>query len=517
MNARRTLATLALAATAAACGSKSSGPCDVAAQAGCEAGLVCEPVVGGSPACFDPVVVTGRVYDLAAGSGLADARVVAVDVDGAPASRIGTSAPAAAPVPGAYALALPSARNADGSPAAASFTLRADRPGYETFPSGLRQALPISTTAAVHGTGRWTISTPQTDLGLSPLAAAPAGQIAGALTLPASGAGVLLVAEETTSHAGLTAVPGSDGAFAFFNVPDGTYEVRAFAQGVNYAPATVVITGGVPAPTTLALAAAGAPTATVSGSVNFVSGRAWDLTSVLLVVASTFDPVRVRGATPAGLKAGGVASTWTIAGIPDGHYRVLAGFETDYVVRDPSDIGGTAVLEFQVVGGAPRLMDGVTSASSLEAFKITGAVRLTAPLRDASGACTSIPAVSLPADPAGLIPGACVEADAAPAFGWEGFSSQDFYEVRVLDELGAVAWHARIVKGATGTVYGAATGTAGVEATLSAPAALVAGRTYQVKVAARNDPKTPGGVEETLSVSEDLLGVFTYQPPPPPP
>jgi hypothetical protein len=31
-------------------------------------------------------------------------------------------------------------------------------------------------------------------------------------------------------------------------------------------------------------------------------------------------------------------------------------------------------------------------------------------------------------------------------------------------------------------------------------------------VAARNDPKTPGGSEETLATSEDLLGVFTYLP-----
>lgn len=516
MRALRHLALLA-AVAAAACGSKKSDPCDVAAQAGCEAGLVCEEVAGGLPACFDPVYVTGLVYDLATGAGLGGARVVALDVDGAPASRIGTSAADTDPTPGAYALAIPVTRGADGAPVASSFTLRADRPGYESFPSGLRVALPIGTTAAVHGPGRWTIASTQTDVGLAALPAAPAGQIAGVVALPASGAGVLLVAEETTSHAGLTAVPGSDGAFSIFNVADGTYELRAFAPGVNYPAATVTVSGGVATPAAVALAVGPTAPATVSGSVNFVSGRAWDLTSVLLVVASTYDPARARGVAPPGLRASGVSSTWTIGGIPDGHYRVLAGFETDYVVRDPSDIGGTAVLEFQVVDGVPRLMDGTTSAASLAAFKITGAVRLTAPLRGPDGACTSVAAAALPADPAGLLPGACSSPSATPAFGWEGFSSQDFYEVTVIDDQGALAWRARVAKGATGTFYGAAPGTSGVEATLAAPAALVAGRTYQVKVAAKNDPKTPGGAEETLSASEDLLGVFTYQPPPPPP
>lgn len=514
MTPRRHLALLALALAAAtvACDSKKPGPCDPAAQSGCDAGLVCEEVVGGQPGCFDPVVVSGRVYDLATDAGLPGASVVALDVDGAPASRIGLSAPATEPLPGAYALVLPLPRLAGGAPAPASFTLRADRQGYATFPSGLRTALPVSTSAAVHADGRWTIATSQTGIGLSALPPATTGQIAGTVAMPASGQGVLLVAEETTSRASLTALPGRDGAFTVFNVPDGTYEVRAYAPGVNIGPATVTVTAGVATPATIALAANATPTATVSGSVSFVAGAKWDATSVLLVVASTFDPARVRGMAPPGLRASGVSSAWSIAGIPDGHYRVLAGFETDYVVRDPSSIGGAAVLEFRVANGLPRLMDGTTSAATLDQFKITGAVRLTSPLKGADGACTAIAEELLPADPAGLLPGPCAMTTTTPAFGWAGYSSQDFYEITVIDELGAVAWGARVAKGAIGTVYGAAAGGSGVEAVLSPPAALVAGRTYQLRVAAKNDPKTIGGPEETLSTSEDLLGVFTYAP-----
>lgn len=509
----RPFALLVLSA-AAACGSSGGSPCDPIAQAGCDATQVCAPVSGGSPACFDPVYVSGRVYDLATGAGLGGARVVALDVDGAPASRIGTSAPATDPVPGAYALPVPMTRNGDGSPVAASFTLRADRAGYETFPSGLRVALPVSTAGAVHAGGRWTISTGQTNLGLAALAAAPAGRIDGTVALPASGAGVLLVAEETTTHAGLTAVPGSDGAFSIFNVPDGTYEVRAFAQGVNFAPVTVTVTGGAAAPASAALAATAGATATVSGSVAFVSATSWPTTSVLLVVASTFDEARARGVAPPGLKAAGVANAadWSIAGVPDGHYRVLAGFETDYLVRDPSDTGGTAVLDFSVEGGLVKV--GGATVTTLEGFKITGAIRLTAPLKAADGTCTSIAAAALPADPAGLFPGACTLASATPVLSWQRYPGTDHYLVTVIDEEGTVAWRASVDKAATddetSTTYGAGVGTAGVVSVDVAPQALVDGRTYQVKVTS----VPVGGVP--LSYSEDLLGVFTYVAPPPP-
>ena len=44
--------------------SDESGPCDPNADTGCDDGQVCEVVSGGEPACFGPVVITGRVFDL---------------------------------------------------------------------------------------------------------------------------------------------------------------------------------------------------------------------------------------------------------------------------------------------------------------------------------------------------------------------------------------------------------------------------------------------------------------------
>jgi hypothetical protein len=496
---------MALAALAAAGCSKSETK-KTCAQTGCGSGQVCESVAGRDPVCADPVYVAGRVYDLAnadaATNGLADARVVGQDVDGAPVSTVAISA-----ADGAYEFSVRTPRNADGSPASGTVTLRVDRAGYETFPSGLRTALPIALTTATHGTGRWTVQTAGlTDVGLDAIAGAPAGEIVGSVQLPASG-GALVVAE--CGGIAYTAIPGSDGSYAIFNVPNATCDVTAYAKGVNYTPvAGVTVDAAGTNPVTVDLVKSAVPTATVSGSVQFVSSTFWDFTSVLLVVDSTYDAVRIRGIAPPGLSATRVTkgADWTITGIPDGHYHVLAAFQTDYVVRDPSDIGGAAVLEFQVVNGVPLLMDGTTSAARLQGFKITGAVRLTGPIADDTGACTTL--ASLPSDPATLPVGGCTTSP-TPTLAWDTYSSTNVYDVTVVSETGAVVWQAQVDKSANQVTYGATASP--VSATLVAAQPLVAGTTYQVRVKAQTtDPKTTL-VTGTLSTSEDLLGVFTVQ------
>jgi hypothetical protein len=490
------LAAVTLAALAVAGCSKSDTK-KTCAQTGCGSGQVCESVAGSDPVCADPVYVAGRVYDLAvvdpATNGLAQARVVGQDVDGAPVSTVAISA-----TDGAYEFSVRTPRNADGSPATGTVTLRVDRAGYETFPSGLRTALPIALTAATHASGRWTVQSGLTDVGLGAIAGAPAGEIDGTVQLPSSG-GALVVAE--CGGVAYTAVPGSDGSYAIFNVPNGTCDVTAYAKGVNYTPvvgATVDATGTGTNPVTADIHQSAVPTATVSGSVNFVSKTAWNYTSVLLVVASTFDPLTLRGQTPPGLRAGNVGNgAWSIAGIPDGHYKALAAFETDYIVRDVSPTGGTAVLEFKVVDGVPLFMDG-SSAADVGMFKVTGAVLLTTPIADAAGACSTVD--PLPADPRTLPIGGCTTTSTAPSFAWKDYPSASYYEVKVVSETGATAWTARV--SASPVVYGTPAGT-GTVTSATPPAALATGSTYQVRLVAYNVK------DESISMSEDLLGVFT--------
>src|SRR5688500_14105541 len=86
--------------------------CDVAAQSGCDEGLVCENVEGSeTPACFQPVLVRGDVFDLADDAAIEGARVVAIDVNRAAASDIGAS-----DADGRYQIWIPSSRDADGNP-----------------------------------------------------------------------------------------------------------------------------------------------------------------------------------------------------------------------------------------------------------------------------------------------------------------------------------------------------------------------------------------------------------------
>jgi hypothetical protein len=76
---------------------------------------VCEEVLGSEPACFAPVWVQGRVFDLATDLGIGGARVVAVDANGAARSTVVDSAP-----DGTYSLPVPAPRDAEGNPLPAS-------------------------------------------------------------------------------------------------------------------------------------------------------------------------------------------------------------------------------------------------------------------------------------------------------------------------------------------------------------------------------------------------------------
>jgi hypothetical protein len=497
----------------AACGSSKTAPppCDVAAQTGCGSGQACEPVAGAAAACFDPVVIAGHVSDIASGNKLADARVVALDANGAPATSMSTSL--GDPDLGVFKLRLASTRDATGKPVGSSVTLRADRAGYASFPSGLRVALPVSTAAATHVGAEWVVSSALTEVGLMALPApVPAGAILGTVAAPPAGVGVLVVAENQATHAALTAVPGPDGHFTIFNAPDGGYDVRAYAKGVNYtavpptgspdlahavaAAATVDTVTPKPNPSVALVLATGMSAASVSGSINIVAaGSITGPTSVILAVASTFDPATARGTAPPGFRVGDVSNTWTLTGIPDGTYRVLAAFETDQYVRDPSDIGGTAVLEFTVANGVP-------TPATLGTFKVTAAVQLLSPLPAADGSCTQISQSPLPLP---LPAGGCV-AKTSPTIAWMKYSSTAFYRVTVVDAFGAVVWEADVVppNGSEFVSYGEVSSK--VTSTLTPAAALQPGMTYQARVRAW---KT---VSETISASEDLLGVFTWLP-----
>ena len=442
----------------AACGNDDKGPCDPLAQTGCEAGLTCENVEGAEPACFAPVVVRGQVSDLLDGDAVGDANVVALDVNGAAVSSVAVSDSA-----GDYELTIPSTRQADGTPYPVEMTLRADASGYQTFPSGLRQALPIDTASAVDMDGQLVVRSALTDIGL--LALPPdsgAGIIRGTVDLPEVRTGILVVATGGDG-VGYAGVANLDGDYQLFNLPAGSYEVQAYARGVNYVPGLVDLPDAGDEIVDLALD--GSAPGIVMGDVQIVNAGGEAMTSVILAVESTFDDYLGRGKTVPGLRAPdpGVAPNITgayeITGVPAGRYVVLAAFENDNLVRDPDlSIGGTATLHIEVMSDATTTVDG---------FKVTEALEVFGPGADAP---------ELVGEPLML--------------SWKDDSSEDQYLVEVFDAFGELIWDTT-TPGYSGDD----------PSILYEGPALVPGMYYQFRVTSSKDG-TP------ISRTEDLKGVF---------
>lgn len=450
-----------LVALITACGDDGhTGRCEVASNTGCGDGQVCEEVSGGEPTCFAPLVVEGRVLDFETTSGIGDASVVAIDANGSAVSAVAVSASS-----GSYALTVPTARATDGTPVLGkAITLRADAAGYLTFPSGVRPALPIDTSAPALVDGRYVVRSALTDVALLPLPPGPAtGMIHGRAAANASSASRLIVAETGSQARGLTAIADRDGDYRIFNVPPGSYTVNAYARGYNYTARTVEVGGGQDVEVDLEIDRAGA--SAVSGSVSIVNPQEGEATSVILVVESTFNEALVRGESPPGLRAPSpgtlpnVDGAFAIEGVPAGRYVVLAAFENDFLVRDASGGGGTEIVH-QVVTAGQDVQIG-------ESFKVTGSLDIIGPGANGPEMVTS-----------------------TPTFRWIDDSSEDRYDLTVFDARGTAIW-----------TYTDRSGAADPAVTYAGPA-LQSGMYYQFRVLSIKDP------DEELSRTEDLKGVF---------
>jgi hypothetical protein len=281
---------------------------------------------------------------------------------------------------------------------------------------------------------------------------------------------VLVVAEQGAAAVS-TAVSDTLGAFKLFNVPSGDLQLGGYRAGLNVAAQSVTTAGGPVADLVLPATAEGL--ATVTGSVNMADAPGGSTTSVLLVVASTFDENTKRGESPAGLRADNVSNAYSIEAVPPGSYVVLAAFENDRLVRDPDEtIGGTGIARIEVSGAAVAVPT---------SFKITGALEVLSP-----GAS-----------------GLEVITTAEPVFRWKDDASEDGYELRVFDALGNLVHENLDVGRTTGTDP-------------SYPwtgATLQAGMIYQFRAVSWRDKKPAEGQGRTyISATEDLRGVFQYQP-----
>jgi hypothetical protein len=471
----KTLCALSTFLLAAACGNGPDVPvptCDPVGQTGCPQGLACERTVAGRNTCAPPVLVQGHVEALGTAAPIAGARVIATDANRSPVSSAAETA-----ADGSYSIRVAATRAADGTPVAADVLLRADAAGYRTFPSGVRFAFPVSTAGAVAGTGGWIVSGPQTEIVLEPFAGAGTASIRGVAAVPGGAPGVLVVAERQVGAAvvGASALADRGGSYAIFNLPAAAYTVRAYAQGAVHAPQPATLADGQAA--TVNVPFSGPAQAAVTGSVQIVNPGLGDGTSIILVVASTFDAALVRGESPPGLRAPGglvpdVKGSYQIAGVPPGDYVALAAFENDFLVRDPDlCIGGTQVQPVDVTAAAGTF--------AVPGFKITGALDVVSP--GASG----------PEVVAGT-----------PVFRWKDDSSEDSYLLTVVDSIGTEVWSTPVA------------GSSGADPSVTYGGPALAPGYYQFKVVSLAAGTCDvGGVAtpKYLSATEDLKGVFVVE------
>lgn len=455
-----------------ACGGGNS-TCKVGDNSTCDSGKVCEPIQGSDkPGCFEPVVVQGRVFDVGTDAGVANAQVTAEEVTGRSVGQVAVTG-----ADGTYSLVVPTTRSDDkGTPIGQTLTLSAAAHDYTPFPSGFRVALPVDTTGATAGAADQplVVTGGPTQIGLEKLPADRVGlpSISGTVDVKTADGGtsdaeILVAATQTNSQtpATFTARADSNGNYTLFNIPAGDYSVQAYRRGANYTPATAsVASADVP---NVNLSLSPTPAATLDGSVDIVATTG--VTSVVMALESTFNNTLERGTLVPGLRspdpgtAPNVVSSFSISGVPDGKYVVLAGFENDGMVRDPdSALGGTAIQHVEIKDGA------VVNPPS--AFKVTNAIAMVGPGANGSE-----------------------DVSGTPTFSWHPYSSAKTYDIQVFDNLGNEIWKQTGISATTtdpqSIAYGGST-------------ALTPGATYQWRVSAYDQNGNP------ISLTEDLKGVF---------
>ena len=454
----------------AGCGGGNS-ECKLGDPSTCSSGQICEVVQNQQkPACFAPVELQGRVFDLSTTVGIGSATVSALDENGAPAGSVAVTG-----ADGSYVLPIPSMRaDASGTPIARKVSLRASARNYLTFPSGVRISLPIDTSGATRtdSSKPYVLSGGQANIGLISLPNAQQGNptISGTVEVTPSQIGVLVVLE--TGGAAISTIADVNGTFTLFNVPAGAAQVQAYSRGTNYTAVPLNVQSGVDQ-SGVQLRKSGSGTATLNGSVNLVAGAPGP-TSVVLVIESTFNATLIRGEVPPGLRAPNpgiapnVSGAWSIDGVPDGKYVVLAAFENDGDVRDPDpNIAGTQIQHITVAGGA--VMNGVQPS-----FKVTSAVQMVSP-----GAGDVMDAIA-----------------GAPVLTWQPYPSAHTYDVVLFDVLGNQVWSKLALIAVTGSPN---------SVTYDGATPLSSGRIYQWRATARGNAGNP------ISQTEELRGIFRMQ------
>ena len=443
--------------------------CDPLGESDCGENWVCELRTDGSYSCYEPVYFKGKVLDSSTEDPIEGAHVIAVDKTGAAATDV-----AVTDADGIYELQVPVVREPDGTPYEGIYTLRISASDYLPYPHGIRPAIPIEASLASYlEEGQWVLENASTEITLIAMPAEKQGQgsISGSIVVNSgdtSPGGVLVVVEGDTEEAPFS-FGDKSGHYTVFNVPEGSWEVHGYKAFLQLDPVTVTSTTG-EVKTGIDLISNSSSCGTVKGSLNIVNAPGGSMTSVVICPESTFNEDFVKGEVPPGLRAPAppespsITDSFTIEGVPDGRYVVLAAFENDSLVRDPDpSIAGTQILHIQVPDDSSYDIDIASS------FKVTEALVIVSP-----GA---------------IEPELITE---TPTFTWKDDSSETRYSIVVYNAFGDEVWRDNNLPRVTGSEDVAVNYDGDP---------LQTGMYYQFRVTSW---KSGGPISQT----EDLLGVF---------
>ncbi|HXK49644.1 MAG TPA: carboxypeptidase-like regulatory domain-containing protein [Clostridiales bacterium] len=289
---------------------------------------------------------------------------------------------------------------------------------------------------------------------------------------------VLLIAENTADQNRYSGISGPDGYFVIYNLPYGTYDIESFKAAYKQ---TAVVTsnissGSVSDSVTVSIEKyAGS---SISGSVTFLATN--DTLDVDIVLR---DPK--TGNVVPGLRTHENLGNYSLDSIPDGSFEAWASFENDGYVLDPDWL-------FKNPGGLNLTFP--TDSGSVLNFSVTGSIKLEYPTNPAD----SIYAFTTDSATA-----------AVPVFRWTPYPSSKEYFIEVRDINGNRVWggfnsdgtvnHGYIDDSVTEVQY---------DFDGTASSQLVPGEIYQWKIWADKGTAADSFVEQLISSSEDLRGLF---------
>lgn len=295
----------------------------------------------------------------------------------------------------------------------------------------------------------------------------------------------LILAESQATQEKYDTVSGPDGFFILYNLPYGTYDMDALKSGYKMdEPVSAAISASAEVDT-VSIPVSEYQGSLLKGSVTFLASENSTVDITLL------DP-ETRAVIPGlSVMSDMTGLNYRIERIPDGDYIAWASLKNDGYVLDPDWL-------FKNPGGLD--ISFATSDSLDLNFSVTGAITILSPTNPADSTY------------------AFMADSQVPTFTWMAYPSAKEYFIEVKDYSGNVLWGGF---NADGTVNHGVIGAEAVSVVYdfdSRPGtpALEPGRIYQWKLwADKGSPGETSFVDEMISSSEDLRGIFQVPENPP--